>query len=64
MMEILFRDGDEVYLNGFDYPNACTFEELQANCPILAKKYEGQNLPPDKLNIICGSFYMIGNLKC
>lgn len=63
MMEILFREGDEVYLNGFDYPNACTFEELQANCPIQAKKYEGQNLPPDKLNIICGSFYMIGNLK-
>jgi len=63
MMNILFREGDEIYLNGFDYPNACTYEELQANCPIQAKRYDGQSLPPDKLNIICGSFYMIGNLK-
>ena len=63
MMEILFREGDEVYLNEFNYPDACTFEELQNVCPVLANKYEGINiLTPDKLNIICGSFYMISGL--
>ena len=64
MMEILFREGDEIYLNEFDYPDACTFEELQKACPYIAEKYEGINvLSPDKLNIICGSFYMISGLK-
>ncbi len=63
MMEILFRVGDEVYLNGFDYPNACTFEELNKACPIKAKKYNSSvSLKPDKLNVICGSFYMIGKM--
>ena len=63
MMSLLFEEGDEVYLNEFDYPNACRFEELEAKCPVKAQKYEGQALTKDKLNIICGSFYMIGNLK-
>lgn len=62
MMEILFEDGDEVYLNEFDYPNACSYEELLQACPIKAQKFEGQNLEKDKLNIICGSFYMISKL--
>ena len=63
MMKILFREEDEVYLNEFDYPNACTFDELQAKCPIPAKKYSEGILTADKLNIICGSFYMIGSMK-
>ena len=72
MMNILFREDDEVYLNGFDYPNACTFEELEAKCPVKAQKYTPQiftpdkittnKFTPDKLNIICGSFYMIGQM--
>lgn len=63
MMEILFREGDEVYLNGFDYPNACTYEELKVVCPVSAQKYTSDfYLTPDKLNIICGSFYMIGGM--
>lgn len=63
MMSILFREGDEIYLNGFDYPNACTFEELSAKCPYPAEKFETKNvLKHDKLNIICGSFYMISDL--
>lgn len=61
MMEILFKEGDEIYLNEFDYPNACTYEELSSVCPYEAKKYTNDViLIPDKLNIICGSFYMIG----
>ena len=63
MMKILFREDDEIYFNEFDYPNACSYAELQANCPYKAKKYAGQNLSDDKLNIICGSFYMIGGMK-
>lgn len=64
MMQILFQEDDEVFLNEFNYKDACSFEELQEKCPISAKKYEGEALTPDKLNIICGSFYMIGKLIC
>ncbi len=64
MMEILFREGDEVYLNGFNYPNACSYKELKSACPIEAKEYKDINiLTKDKLNIICGSFYMIGQMN-
>lgn len=63
MMKILFREDDEIYLNEFDYPNACSYNELSAKCPFAAKKYEGNELTPDKLNVICGSFYMIGGMK-
>ena len=63
MMKILFKEGDEVFLNGFDYPNACTFEELAEICPVEAKEYQSDiQLTQDKLNIICGSFYMISKL--
>lgn len=62
MMQILFREEDEVYLYGFDYPNACTYEELRQNCSVENQRYEKQELSKDKLNIICGSFYMISNI--
>ena len=63
MMRILFREGDEIYFNEFDYPNACSFEELQATCPYKATQYNNEALADNKLNIICGSFYMIGQMK-
>ena len=63
MMEILFREDDEIYLNEFDYPDACTYEELQAVCPYKSNKYNNNIFIPDKLNIICGSFYMISGFK-
>ena len=63
MMRILFREGDEIYFNEFDYPNACSFEELQAACPYKATQYNNEALADNKLNIICGSFYMIGQMK-
>ena len=31
--------------------------------PTEAKEYTGQELTKDKLNIVCGSFYMINKLK-
>ena len=63
MMNILFREGDEVYLNEFDYPNACGYEELKSACPVDAKRFESLNFSKDKLNVVCGSFYMIGKLS-
>ena len=65
MMQILFREGDEIFLNGFDYPNACTFEELKDACTYKAQEYKPDKFiySNDKLNIICGSFYMIGQMK-
>lgn len=64
MMNILFREGDEIYLNAFDYPNAAGYNELVENSPYPAKRYEKETvLTPDKLNIICGSFYMIGGME-
>ena len=62
MMEILFNQDDEVYLNQFNYPNSCSYEELAKNCPIKNQEYKGQQLSNDKLNIICGSFYMLKEL--
>ena len=62
MMKILFREGDEIYLNGFDYPNACTYEELAEKCPVNSKKYDYCKFDTEKLNIICGSFYMLSGL--
>ncbi len=64
MMEILFREEDEVYLNEFDYPNACVYDELKSVCPVSCQKYEKQQLSTERLNIICGSFYMIGKFIC
>ena len=64
MMNILFREGDEIYLNQFDYPNACTYEELKSSCKYKTEQYSNQViLTPDKLNIICGSFYMISQIN-
>lgn len=64
MMEILFQEGDEIYLYGFDYPKACSFEELAKACPFEAKKYSPEiKFSTDKLNIVCGSFYMIGGME-
>ena len=64
MMNILFKDDDEIFLNEFDYPNAATYNELKAKCPINSKKYNNiLELDFNKLTIICGSFYMIGNMN-
>ena len=64
MMKILFREEDEVYLNSFSYPNSCSYEMLSDKCPIKAFEYKDENvfMKPDKLNIICGSFYMLSSI--
>ncbi len=62
MINTLFTSNDEIYFYHFDNPNSCTVEELQAVCPYPSKPYSGSEITPDKLNIICGSFYMIKEL--
>lgn len=62
MMDILFSEGDEIYLNHFDYPGSVDFETLQAACKYPAKQFKSLdeiNLNDGKLTIICGSFYML-----
>ena len=63
MINILFREGDEIYFNEFDYPNACSYEELSKACKYRSNRYYGEEIiTPERLNIICGSFYMISQL--
>ncbi len=63
MLEILFREGDEIYFNEFNYTDACSYEELSAACEFKSKKYNPYTeLNAEKLNIICGSFYMLGGM--
>lgn len=63
MMKILFRPQDEVWFCEFNYPNRASFDELSAKSSVQAQKFESAKiLTPDKLNIICGSFYMIKHL--
>lgn len=65
MVQSLFDRGDEVYFYHFKHQNSCTVEELQAVCPIESKELTPDtkiDFKDDKLNIICGSFYMISEL--
>lgn len=63
MMNILFEPNDEIFLYGFDYPSAASFEELSEVCPFKAKKFDGNIVFDDKLTIVCGSFYMLNKIK-
>jgi dihydrofolate synthase/folylpolyglutamate synthase len=64
MMNILFNEDDEIYINEFDYPNACTFDELAKACPFKTNLYKKDLLlTTDKLNIVCGSFYMLSQMN-
>ena len=64
MTEILFKEDDDIYLSEFDYPNACSYEELKNVIKFPVSRYiPPYNFSNDKLNIICGSFYMIGQMK-
>jgi len=65
MLNTLLSRDDEVYFYHFKHENSATFEQLQAVCPVEAEelKTSGQiNFNDGKLNIICGSFYMIAEL--
>mgnify|MGYP002856665793 CR=1 FL=1 len=63
MMQILFSKDDEVYFYHFNNPNSCTVDELKSSCKFKANEFKSLNdLPSDRLKIICGSFYMINEI--
>ena len=63
MINILCSEDDEIFFYGFDYPSATTYEELSAVCPYPCKPFDGQLVLDGKLTIICGSFYMLNQIK-
>ena len=65
MINSLFGKGDGVYFYHFGHQNSCTFEELQKVSPVKAVELTKDVEIPfadGKLNIICGSFYLISEL--
>lgn len=63
MMEILFGDNDEIYLYEFDDSRSCSYIELEKHCPYSCSQYtQKEVIINNKLNIICGSFYMINKI--
>ena len=62
MMKTLFSPNDEIYFYHFNNPNSMPVEELTEVCPYPSKPYTTGVIMPDKLNIICGSFYMLNEL--
>lgn len=61
MMEILFSQGDEIYF--YHFKNSCTVEQLQQACELSSKRFVSlQELPQNRLKIICGSFYMLNEI--
>jgi len=65
MIEILFRNGDEIYFYHFKNPNSCTIEELQNSCKLPSSEFKSLdefNLNDGKITVICGSFYMLNEI--
>lgn len=69
MINILFGSESiampEVYFYHFKHNNSCDFIDLQSVCPIDSKELTAQtkiDFNDGKLNIICGSLYMISEL--
>ena len=63
MMQILFSKGDEIYFYHFNNKNSCSIEELQNTCEYPSKIFQSlEELPSDRLKIVCGSFYMLNEI--
>ena len=65
MIQNLFETGDEVYFYHFKHNNSCEFNDLLSVCPVEATELTVQtkiDFNDGKLNIICGSLYMISEL--
>lgn len=65
MVNSLVKNGDSVYFYHFNHPNSCEYSELSAVCPIESKELSSDvniDFNDGKLNVICGSFYMIAEL--
>lgn len=65
MLGNLFSPDDEVYFYHFAHKNSCEVEDLMKVCPVAAKELMPDteiNFNDGRLNIICGSFYMLPEL--
>lgn len=65
MVNILFGAGDEIYFYHFGHKNSCDVSKLKEICRFPAKELTKDtkiDFNDGKLNIICGSFYMIAEL--
>ncbi|MGN0030543.1 MAG: bifunctional folylpolyglutamate synthase/dihydrofolate synthase [Candidatus Gastranaerophilaceae bacterium] len=65
MVSELFEEGDEIYFYHFNHKNSCKVSDLQKVCRYSSNEFDKNtklNLSDGKLNIICGSFYMIAEL--
>lgn len=70
MLNILLRTenicNSEIYFYHFNHANSCTFAELQSACPVESEELTSDTVidfNDGKLNIICGSLYMIAELS-
>ena len=63
MMEALFRPEDEIMFYEFDYPKAAAFIDLKDNCDYTASRFNGNLALDEKLTVICGSFYMLNQIR-
>ena len=61
-MKNLFRAEDEIYFYHFNYPNACSYEDLADVCDFNSKLFSEFKKDENTLTVICGSFYMIKEL--
>lgn len=65
MVRELFTQGDEIYFYHFGHQNSCGVSELKKVCLFEAEEFTKDtkiDFNDGKLNIICGSFYMIAEL--
>lgn len=69
MLQILFSNCEksktEVYFYHFNHSNSCDVKSLYEACPIKSDEFTPDtkiNFSDGKLNVICGSFYMISEL--
>ncbi|MBR2525927.1 bifunctional folylpolyglutamate synthase/dihydrofolate synthase [bacterium] len=62
MINLLFKDGDEIYFNHFNHGNSATYEELSSVCKYSSKEYKGKLPIFDGITVICGSLYMINEV--
>ena len=62
MLNLLFKDGDEIYFNHFKHNNSATYEDLSSVCKYPSKEFNGKLPDFDGITIICGSLYMINEV--
>lgn len=63
MVDLLFKEGDEIYFNHFGHKNSATYEELSSVCKYPSKEYKGKLPDFNGITVVCGSLYMIKEVE-